>query len=154
MIWSFYCIFGRLFAYIRHRHLIVRPPYVIGSERNEVSSYRSLAGCLKIVNPLWVFEICSNKKWNSEWLSSSKMVDDVKNITETAESKGICAIIVETCHYSVKCDWNCLTPSRVVAPRSVSCVREGPWCDVVDAPQSNVLFFIFIWTPFSRRGMF
>lgn len=101
VIWSFYCIFGRLFAYIRHRHLIVRPPYVIGSERNEVSSYRSLAGCLKIVNPLWVFEICSNKKWNSEWLSSSKMVDDVKNITETAESKGICAIIVETCHYSV-----------------------------------------------------
>lgn len=28
-------------------------------------------------------------------MSTSKMVDDVKDITETAESKGICAIILK-----------------------------------------------------------
>lgn len=83
------------------------------------------------------------------------MVDDVKDITETAESKGICAIIVEMWRSSVKM-WlkNCLTLNRVVAPRSglVYRFRECPNCDTI---LTTVCFvFTYIWTSFSRRGMF
>lgn len=56
------------------------------------------------------------------------MGDDVKDITETAEYKGIRAIIVTMFRFSVNCDRNCLTLNRVVAPRRgfVHRFRECP----------------------------
>lgn len=83
-----------------------------------MSLYRSLAGWLKIVNEVQVFEICSNKKWYIDWLSASKMGDDVKDITETAEYKGIRAIIVTMFRFSVNCDWKLSNPKPCRGPTS------------------------------------
>lgn len=112
---------------------------------------RSLAVWLEIVNEVWVFEICSNKKWTVSDCHRARWLMTWKILRKKLKVKVLCAFEIHTCRFNVKCDRNRLTLNRVVAPRrgfvlsfrECPQLRSGLWLS-----QSDVLFFIYIRTSF------